>query len=274
MVARDRSEAEARRQHPAEPAGDAAQLPGRQLLRGAQALVDGGEHHVGEQLGVLGVDRLRIDADLLDLKVAGDDDPDHPAAGGGLDALVLERRLRGLHVLLHLLHLLEHLLHVRRLGHQAWRSSSGSSSASNSSRKCLTSSSSESLAAAAGSPPSSARSSYASRTTWPLTVWIAPARASRLGASSAFRLRKARDSEKATVSSSRASAIGLAPSSSAASIEFCSRTVSSTAGHSERIASRSRGSSSGWSASTAIATAAAPLARTALSTRGPGRGGR
>ena len=55
--------------------------------------------------------------DLID-EVAGDLDGDHPAAGRGLDLLVLELLLGGLHVLLHLLDLLEHLLHVRRLRHQ------------------------------------------------------------------------------------------------------------------------------------------------------------
>ena len=93
-----------------------------QLLGRAQRLVDGREHHVGEHLHVLGVDRRGVDLDRLDLQVAADLHRHHAAAGGGLDDLVLELLLGGLHVLLHLLDLLQHLLHVRHarlLGHQA-----------------------------------------------------------------------------------------------------------------------------------------------------------
>ena len=44
-------------------------------------LVDGGEDHVLQQLGVLGIDRLGIDRDVLDDEVAGDRHGDHAAAG-------------------------------------------------------------------------------------------------------------------------------------------------------------------------------------------------
>src|SRR6185436_11444348 len=84
------------------------------------------------------------------LEVARDDDLDHPAAGGGLDGLVLELLLRGDHVLLHLLNLLQHLVHVGRLGHQtapSWSGSSRISSASNSALRRSSSSASGSAGA-------------------------------------------------------------------------------------------------------------------------------
>ena len=89
-----------------------------QLLGGAQRLVGGGEDHVLQELGVVGIDGLGSDRDRLDHEVAGDLDGDHAAAGRGLDLLVLELLLGGHHVRLHLLDLLEHLLHVGRLRHQ------------------------------------------------------------------------------------------------------------------------------------------------------------
>src|SRR4051795_8240024 len=96
-----------------------AELRLLELLGGAQTLVDRGEHHVLEQLGVVGIDRVRGDRDRLDHEVAGHLDLHHPAAGGGVDLLVLERLLGLEHVLLHLLDLLHHLLHVRGLRHLA-----------------------------------------------------------------------------------------------------------------------------------------------------------
>src|SRR5919107_507950 len=99
-------------------AGQAAELALLQLLGGAHGLVDGGEHHVLEQVRIVGVDRLGRDRDRLDGEVPGDLDLDHPAARGGLDLLVLELLLRLHHLLLHLLDLPHHLLHVRGLGHQ------------------------------------------------------------------------------------------------------------------------------------------------------------
>src|SRR4051794_4477372 len=95
-------------------ARQSAELRLLELLGGAQALVDGGEDHVLQQVGIVGVDRFRRDRDRLDHEVAGHLDLDHPAARGGLDLLVLELLLRLEHVLLHLLDLLHHLLHVRR----------------------------------------------------------------------------------------------------------------------------------------------------------------
>ena len=74
-------------------------------LRRAKRLVDRGEHHVREQLGVVGVDRLgRILISLIS-KRAGRLDGDHSAAGRGLDRLVGELLLRLRHLRLHLLHL-------------------------------------------------------------------------------------------------------------------------------------------------------------------------
>src|SRR5205823_13380798 len=89
-----------------------AELRLHQALRGTESLVHGRDDHVREHLGVVGVDRLWIDCDLLDLAAAGRDHLDHPAARGRLDGLVLQLVLRLLHLLLHLLHLLEHLVHV------------------------------------------------------------------------------------------------------------------------------------------------------------------
>src|SRR3954466_7520833 len=100
-------------------AREPAELRLLELLGGAQALVDRGEHHVLEQLGVVGIDRVRGDRDRLDHEVAGHLDLPHPAAGGGVGLLVLERLLGLEHVLLHLLDLLHHLLHVRGLRHLA-----------------------------------------------------------------------------------------------------------------------------------------------------------
>ena len=123
----------------------------------AHRLVDRGHDHVLEHLDVLGVDRVRVDRELLELEVAGHHDLDHAAAGGRLDALVLEPLLRLHHLLLHLLRLLEQGVEVR-LGHQD-SSSAGSSSASNSRMKRSMSSSSErvGVAVAWGSSCSSAR---------------------------------------------------------------------------------------------------------------------
>src|SRR5438477_3764216 len=160
---------EARQAQVAEPAGEPAHLRRGKLLRRAQRLVGGGEHHVLQQLGILGIDGVRVDGDRLHHEVAGHLDLHHPAAGRGLDLLVLELLLRGHHVLLHLLDLLEHLLHVR-LGHQAPPSfSSGSgriSSASNSATNRATISSSEGGSASSGSS-CSARSSSVRRSPGP-----------------------------------------------------------------------------------------------------------
>ena len=60
--------------------GCAAELRVRERLRRAQRLVDGGENHVGEQLRIFRIDRLRRDLDLLDLESASRRDCDHPAA--------------------------------------------------------------------------------------------------------------------------------------------------------------------------------------------------
>ena len=100
----------ARRVHVAHAA---AHLRGGELLGLAQRLVDRRGHEVLEHLDVLGVDRVGVDGDRLDAQVAGRDDLDHAAAGGRLDALLLERLLRLLLRGHHLLGLLEHL---RRFG--------------------------------------------------------------------------------------------------------------------------------------------------------------
>src|SRR5438067_5133428 len=93
-------------------AGEAAELRLLQAAGGADRLVHRREHHVGEQLRIVGVDRLRVDRDLLDLARAVRRDADHAAAGARLDRLVLELGLRLLHLLLHLSDLLHQLVHV------------------------------------------------------------------------------------------------------------------------------------------------------------------
>src|SRR5215216_2695131 len=74
----------------AEAARDPAHALAGELLGGADRLVDGGHHHVGEDLGVLGVDRLGIDPDLLEDEVAAHLDLHGAAARARLDRFVLE----------------------------------------------------------------------------------------------------------------------------------------------------------------------------------------
>src|SRR5436190_11896086 len=93
-------------------AGEAAELRLLQAAGRTDRLVDRCEHHVGEQLGVVRVDRLRVDLDLLDLAGAGRSDRHHAAARTRLDRLLLEVVLCLLHLLLHLPDLLHQLVHV------------------------------------------------------------------------------------------------------------------------------------------------------------------
>src|SRR3954447_2077376 len=112
---------------PAE-SSDAAHAARGQLLCRAKRLVDGRRDHVLEELGVLGIDRLRVDLDLTQVHVARHRHLDHAAAGARLDDLLLELLLGLGHLGLHLLGLLEDLVHVRSLGHQPASLSRGSSS--------------------------------------------------------------------------------------------------------------------------------------------------
>src|SRR5581483_8256009 len=68
--------------------------------------------HVLEQLGVLGVDRLRVDLDLAELARSRGLHGDHPTARGRLDGLARELLLYAQHLLLHLLGLLHQGVHV------------------------------------------------------------------------------------------------------------------------------------------------------------------
>src|SRR3954452_12990921 len=187
---------EARQAEAAEvqPAGQAAHLARGELLRRAQALVDRGEHHVLQELRVVGIDRGGGDRDRLDLQVPGHDDLHHPAAGRGLDGLVLELLLGGDHVLLHLLDLLEHLVHVGRLGHQAAPSGSGSSRISSAANSALrrsirsASGSAGAVSAAAGASSSSRASTVICGDT-PVRPRTASASAWRARADSALRRR-------------------------------------------------------------------------------------
>ena len=148
----------------------ATHLGGRELLDLAQRLVDRRGHEVLQHLDVLGIDGVGVDRDRLQAQVAGRDDLHHPAAGGRLDALLLQRLLGLLLLGHHLLGLLEHLVQVRWLRHQAVSSGGASgmiSSASNSVTKRATHSSSvrggglpgPSVPPAAAIPTSSSRSS-------------------------------------------------------------------------------------------------------------------
>ena len=79
-------------------------------------LVDRGLDHLGQHLGLLGVDRLGVDRDLAQGQVAAHLHLDHAAAGAGLDHLVFELLLRLQHLLLHLLRLFHQGVHVEAPG--------------------------------------------------------------------------------------------------------------------------------------------------------------
>src|SRR3954451_10194690 len=191
-------------------AGEAAHLAGGKLLGGADRLVDRGLDHVLEHLGILRVDPVRIDLELLQHEVAAHLHGDHAAAGGRLDGLVLELLLRGHHVVLHLLDLLHHVGHVRRLGHQALGSSSGRiSSASNSDTRRATSSSPlGGCWGTSGSTPvsRSPRTSNRRRSGWPAILRTASPTA--CASPSALRRLKESASPNATVSSRPSRATG------------------------------------------------------------------
>ena len=96
-------------------------MPGRQhaahllrhLLVGlAVRVVDGRDDQVLQHLDVVLRDDLGIDLERLQLLRAVDDDGDHAAAGGGLDAQLGHLLLQAL---LHLLRLLHHLLNLLRV---------------------------------------------------------------------------------------------------------------------------------------------------------------
>src|SRR2546423_1308355 len=128
---------------PAEAAHRATQARLGQLLRGADGLVDGSQHHVLEHLYVLRIHSVRVDPDLLDFLRAGDAHGHHPATSAGLDLLGLEGLLCLRHLVLHLLDLAHHLVDVGLLGHGHDSSSSKTSVAPNSflrrSRSCSSS---------------------------------------------------------------------------------------------------------------------------------------
>ena len=91
-------------------------LRGRELLRGADALVDRGHDHVLKELGILGIDRLGVDRDLEQAHVAAHLELHHAAAGAGVDDLVLQPLLGLVHLGLHLLGLLHHRVQVEPAG--------------------------------------------------------------------------------------------------------------------------------------------------------------
>src|SRR3954447_3538160 len=198
-----------------------AQLRLLQAARGTDRLVHGGEHHVREQLGVVRIDRLRIDLDRFDLAGAVRGDGDHAAARAGLHRLVLELALRLLHLLLHLLGLLQELVHVH--AHRQ-------SSRSRASRVSLTSS--RIFSSPAGPSSSSGCSARASPSAnasprWrPVTSYSASASSvAFFGSSASCRWNEALD-RNSTVSVSPARSAGCASrSTDAAGIER-----SSTAG--------------------------------------------
>src|SRR5439155_2033049 len=94
---------EARQAEPPEsPAGEAAELRLHQAARRAERLVDRGEDHVLEDLGIAWIDRFGVDLDLFDLAGAVCGHGDHAAARRRLDGLLRELALCLLHLLLHL----------------------------------------------------------------------------------------------------------------------------------------------------------------------------
>src|SRR5918992_455010 len=115
----DTDRLEARQTHSFEAAERAAQLGLGEALRRAHRLVHGCEHHVGEELGVVGVDRLGRDLDLGDLERASRLHGHHAAARGRLDRLLRELLLGTRHLRLHVLHLLKHLVHVHGAAHSS-----------------------------------------------------------------------------------------------------------------------------------------------------------
>src|SRR3954468_6201067 len=217
-------------------AREPAELALLELLGGAQRLVDRGQHHVLQQLGVVGVDRVRGDRDRLHDEVARHLDLDHAAAGGGLDLLVLELLLGLHHVLLHLLDLAHHLLHVRGLGHQASPSLLGSgsgtiSSASNSDLKRATISSSEGGCSSPAPSGARSRSSNWMRSGVPVRPRTAFSTTPRCSAVSAIRRLKPSSRPKATISSWSRSSTGRASESAAPTSWLSAQTASRTAGH-------------------------------------------
>src|SRR5262249_26045134 len=83
-----------------EAAGEqAAHLRLEQRPSVPERLVDSCRDHVGEQLGVVGVDRLRVDLDLQDLAARGRGDLDRAAAGGRRDGLAGGLLLQALELL-------------------------------------------------------------------------------------------------------------------------------------------------------------------------------
>src|ERR687898_1768383 len=149
----------------AEAARGCVHLVGGQLLGGADPLVHRCLDHVLQHFDVVGVDRAGVDRQLLQLQLAADLHGDHPAAGAGLNDLVLQLLLSLGHVGLHLLDLLHHLVQVR-LSHQSF-SSSKTSSASNSARSRSMSCSWSSVAGPAAGATSSL-SSKATASGWPV----------------------------------------------------------------------------------------------------------
>ena len=145
-------------------------------------------------------------------ELAGGDDLDHAAARGRLDPLVLERLLRGHHLLLHLLDLLEHLLHVGLGRHQDV--SSGSSGRQDLRLELFHEALDQLVVARASARSSSGRVGRAARAraaaTAPVTARIARPISSRLAASSALRLDRPAVSAHASVSSPSPSADGRA----------------------------------------------------------------
>src|SRR4029079_12653388 len=85
-----------------EPAGHAAELLGRELLRPRERVVHGREHEVLEGLDIRGVDRVLADLDLAGLLRPGHHDRDRAAAPASGDRELAELGLGLLHVGLHL----------------------------------------------------------------------------------------------------------------------------------------------------------------------------
>src|SRR6478609_5457575 len=204
-------------------------------VRCSQRLVRSGHHEVGEHLGVVGIDCLRIDAELLELTGRARDDGHHAPARRCLGRLLGS-------LLLHLLHLRLHLL---RLLHQCVDVEAHSPSSLASKVLFISSSTSSSLAGASSavSPCAFSPSSKETASLRPVTSYSASRRSAVFfGSSASFRWNAA-VCGNSSVSVSPSSAAGCAsPSVFPIGIERCS-----TAGRIER-----RHASWSCSSSTAI----------------------
>ena len=95
------------REAAAEPAGQRAHRLGRDLLGVLRGVPDRGDDQVGQRLGVVGVDRLRVDGQAEQLTGPGDQRGHQTTTRAALDLLALQVGLRFHQLVLHRLRLRE-----------------------------------------------------------------------------------------------------------------------------------------------------------------------